>query len=105
MLTVKKILAYLLIFAIVLSVVPISAMAEEVCKIETAEDFVNYIAKINDGSVSSGAILENDIDLSGMDYTPPTNAYNYVFDGNNRKISGVGISDVTNASLFLFNRN
>ena len=65
--------------------------------IKTKEDLINFADAVNTGTDYSDkvVILDNDIDLTGVDWTPigtTTNDFRGVFDGQGHKISNLNVN-------------
>ena len=87
----KKFISVLVSIIILLGMFNTGAFAAEEYVIATAEDFVNYISGVNNGTIQTDAVLNADIDLGKSDtvYVSPEEEFVYSFDGNNHTISGV----------------
>lgn len=66
--------------------------------IATEAELRNYAIGINHGAITEGAVLLNDINLTGGDWTP-IKAFAYEFDGQGHTVSGVTIN-TTNTGFF-----
>ena len=87
----KKFISVFVSIIILLGMFNTGAFAAEEYVIATAEDFVNYISGVNNGTIQTDAVLNADIDLGKSDtvYVSPEEEFVYSFDGNNHTISGV----------------
>lgn len=76
----------------------------EIVKIETAEDLVAFATKVNEGNTTLNAILENDIDMSGVCGASigsfvPIEKFEGVFDGHGHTIQNLYCVRSDNAGL------
>ena len=66
----KKFIFAFVSIIILLGVFNTATFAAEEYVIATAEDFVNYISGVNNGTIQTGAVLNADIDLGKADLQP-----------------------------------
>ncbi|MBQ7463060.1 MAG: hypothetical protein IJS63_12600 [Bacteroidaceae bacterium] len=73
-------------------------------EISTAQEFIDFAEAVNGGETTANAVLTDDIDLNGIDWTPignATNVYTGTFDGGGFTISNFSLSTTSdNSGLF-----
>ena len=79
-----------------------SVWADDV-KISNAQGLMEFASRVNAGETALNATLINDIDLTGVEWTPIGNAdisYSGVFDGQGHRIYGFNATSKGNGGLF-----
>lgn len=92
----KKALSILITAAMLIAMFAVAApaaFAAETVNVGTAEELIDVVTKINDGTLAADTniTLTADIDLSGKTWTP-IHVYNGTFDGNGKTITGATIN-------------
>ena len=99
----KRIAAFILALAVLLSLASPVLATEQVIHIKTVDDWMELAknCRLDTWSVGKTVVLQNDISMEGVAFTPiPT--FGGTFDGNGHTISGVELLDGT-TPIGLFN--
>ena len=94
---------YSLFLTVALGMLGMNTWAQDY-EISNAQEFIDFAEAVNGGETTANAVLTDDIDLNGIEWTPignATNVYTGTFDGGGFTISGLNLTTASaNAGLF-----